>query len=58
MTLKEYLDMKAHGYHFDDYVQEITINAPSGGTEVIQLGALKSFLDKGYSVSDTDNLLA
>ena len=33
MTLKEYLDLKATGYHFDDFDQEITVNKPDGGTE-------------------------
>jgi hypothetical protein len=58
MTLKEYLDLKATGHHFDDYNQEITVNKPDGGTEQIQLGALESFLNRGYSVNSTDDVTA
>ena len=49
MTLKEYLDLKATGYHHDEFNQEITITTKA-------LGALKSFLDDGASVADTSNL--
>ena len=58
MTLKEYLDLKATGYDFDDYAQEITVNKPGGGTEKIQLGALKEYLDNGYSLNSTDDVTA
>jgi hypothetical protein len=58
MTLKEYLDLKKEGYHFDDFDQEITVNKPDGGTEKIQLGALKAKLDEGYSLNSTDDVTA
>ena len=58
MTLKEYLDLKATGYHFDDFDQEITVNKPDGGTEQIQLGALQGFLDRGYSLNSTNDVTA
>lgn len=58
MTLKEYLDLKATGYDFDDFGQEITVNKPDGGTEKIQLGALQGFLDRGYSLNSTDDVTA
>ena len=58
MTLKEYLDLKATGYDFDDFGQEITINKPNGGTEKIQLGALKEKLDHGYSLNSTNDVTA
>lgn len=58
MTLKEYLDLKATGYHFDDFDQEITVNKPDGGTEQIQLGALQGYLDRGYSLNSTDDVTA
>tara|TARA_R100000734_G_C3263220_1_gene61282 strand:+ start:132 stop:308 length:177 start_codon:yes stop_codon:yes gene_type:complete len=58
MTLKEYLDLKATGYHFDDFNQEITVNKPDGGTDKIQLGALQGYLDRGYSVNSTDDVTA
>ena len=58
MTLKEYLDLKATGYDFDDFGQEITVNKPDSGTEKIQLGALQGFLDRGYSLNSTDDVTA
>ena len=58
MTLKEYLDLKATGYDFDDFGQEITVNKPDGGTEKIQLGALKAKLDEGYSLNSTNDVTA
>ena len=58
MTLKEYLDLKATGYDFDDFGQEITINKPDGGTEKIQLGASKEKLDHGYSLNSTNDVTA
>ena len=57
MTLKEYLDLKATGYHHDEYNQEITITTKEGTQDKIQLGALQAFLDNGASVADTSNLL-
>jgi hypothetical protein len=56
MTLKEYLDLKATGYFHDEFNQEITVINKEGTQVKIQLGALKSFLDDGYSVADTSNL--
>lgn len=61
MTLKEYLDLKATGYDFDDFAQEITVIKPEskgGGTEKIQLGALKEYLDNGYSLNSTNDVTA
>ena len=58
MTLKEYLDLKATGYHFDEFDQEITVINQNGQPEKIQLGALKGFLDEGYTINNTNDVTA
>jgi len=54
--LREYLDLLSYGYHFTEFDQDIIVINPQGKNETIALGALKSFLDQGYTVADTSNL--
>jgi hypothetical protein len=56
ISLREYLDLLSYGYHFDEFDQDITVINPQGKEETIVLGALKSFLDQGYTVPNTSNL--
>ena len=46
----------SYGYHFTEFDQDIIVINPEGKNETIALGALKSFLDQGYTVADTTNL--
>ena len=54
--LREYLDLLSYGYHFTEFDQDIIVINLEGKNETIALGALKSFLDQGYTVADTSNL--
>ena len=43
-------------YDFTEFDQDIIVINREGKNETIALGALKSFLDQGYTVADTTNL--